>query len=120
MKTINAPVAPGRYNSMELAGRRAYRRMDTAGIKRHERRNQRHALRAQLQADIFVGMSEGTIHPRATIVEKVAQELPYNVFPLFAVPAVSSAAQGPSREVKIIRRTSAFRKPTVEILRLAA
>lgn len=121
MKTINAAVAPGsKIASLELAGRRAYTRMDSAGLKRNERRKQRHALRANLQDDISIGLREGTIHPLATVVEHVTPEMPYNVRHLFAVPAADSFMPGPTREVKVIRKLASVRKPVVETLLLAA
>lgn len=121
MKTINAAVAPGStFASIELAGRRAYTRMDSAGLKRNERRKQRHALRSTLQDEILIGMREGTIHPLATVVENVTPELPYTVRHLFAVPAADSFMPGPTREVKVIRKLASVRKPVVETLLLAA
>lgn len=121
MKTINAAVAPGStFASIELASRRAYSRMDSAGLKRNERRKQRHALRSTLQAEIDTGMTEGTIHPLATVVEHLTPELPYNVRQLFAVPAADSFMPGPTREVTVIRKRASVRKPIVETLLMAA
>lgn len=119
MKTINAPVAPGSLNSISLAGRRDYSRMDTASLKRHERRKQRHGLRSLLQADLLLGVKDEPIQLAAPVVEEVTvAELPYNVRRLFAVPAADSFVPAPSGAVKVIRKR-AFHKPVVEMLQAA-
>lgn len=65
-------------------------------------------------------MSEGTIHPLATVVGNDSHTLPLNVRHLFAVPAANSFMPGPTREVTVIRKRASVRKPIVETLLLAA
>jgi hypothetical protein len=94
--------------------------MDTASLKRHERRKQRHGLRSLLQADLLLGVTDEPIQLAApVIVEEVAvAELPYNVRRLFAVPAADSFVPAPSGAVKVIRKR-AFHKRVVELLQAA-
>ena len=52
MKVINANVVPNSYASMYLQCRRHYRSLNTATIKRLERRKARHELDGQIKSDL--------------------------------------------------------------------
>lgn len=115
MKTINANVAPSLFISLNLASRRAYSDMDTADLKREDRRRQRRALREELAKVNFAGIQKDFGMPTMPTQK-----------PLLAPPQIIQfAAKEPARFVTVavtrkprpdVHAANPFRRATVELV----
>lgn len=114
MKHVNAPVSYNKFASIDLMGRRHYANLDTAGIKRDERRTARRSLKSQLHGlCLAVLRQDFTKAPVAPTPEVVQDEMAQFIAP--ALPA----DQMKRRDVTVVRkRAGSLRKQseTVSVL----
>lgn len=122
MKTINSPVARSE-NAILLTQRRLMASLDTAAIKREDRRKQRRSLRAELPRSVCEIMAEGfypiTIPVPAQVSGEVQlDEIPRKVAKLFSVPAGYGFDTPRVASVTVVRKRS-FSRAQVETLQVA-
>lgn len=122
MKTINATVFPNRFDARLLADRRDYPTLDTARLKRHSRRQERHHAKSDLRNDMVGIMGEFVKNRHfmsPTPLVQVPELAPVNIAtanPTFVTPVVIAF---PTRAVTVIRKRP-FKRMSVETLLLAA
>ena len=111
MKTINAVTAPNTFRSMCLTDRRQCTGMNTASIKRQERRKSRRVLDAEVKAACHAGIHRDFY--AMPVVEKKSVVAPVPEFLL------SLTAPTQFKAVTVIRKRIRQR-PTVETVMVAA
>lgn len=114
MKTINANVATNFGNALNLASRRCYPSMDTAAIKRDERRRARRALRKELGEVNF----EGVRNEIGMISVPVAK--PVAGMPVIQFLRPETDDNTVFTTVTVFRKRDRFSRTTVEQLQIAA
>lgn len=112
MKTINAVTTPNTFRAMALADRRQCTRMDTAGIKRQERRKSRRVLDAEVKASGYQGVHRDSLFAMPVFEKKsvLTREPEFFLFPVI-VPTQFKAVT--------VTRKRHLQRPTVETLRVA-
>ena len=120
MKSINATIKTNGYLASMLDVRRCHPLLDTAGIKRAERRGQRRHLRAELASTVHQNIMEGHIPTRVEVatVQSEFRELPLHVLKQFSVPAGYGLVHTAYVEVQVTRKRPLHRT-RVETLKVA-
>jgi hypothetical protein len=121
MKTINAVTAQSLFASLNLRDRRAYANMDTAWLKRSERRNSRRTLKAELQGMTYEGIHRDFGMSRLAVMEKVRESQSRSNHE-FEFTEFIKETNRPliQRAVTVIRKRADFRRPLVETLMVPA
>jgi len=121
MKTINAATPSSRFASSDLNARRFYPNLDAAAIKRQERRKSRRQLDAELRGTVYHGIHRDFGMSRLDVMEKVRsnQARSHHEF-LFQEFIKDTERPLVQRPVTVIRKSSAYRRSTVETLMVPA
>jgi len=119
MKTVNAVTAQSRFASSYLKDRRCYGDLDTADIKRSERRKSRRQLNAELQGMTYEGIHRDFGMSRLAVMEQVRQTRSGDEF-LFAEFMKETDRPLIQRAVTVIRKRVNIRRPLVETLLVSA
>jgi hypothetical protein len=119
MKTINAATPLSFFASLDLRDRRAYSAIDTASIKRTERRKSRRQLKAELQGMTYEGIHRDFGMSRLAVMEQVRQTRSGDEF-LFAEFMKETNRPLVQRAVTVIRKRVNIRRPLVETLLVSA
>ena len=106
MKVINVNVVPNSYASASLQDRRHYRSLNTATIKRVERRKARHVLDEQVKSDL---------HDFFRAAENRMPGLDHDAFSVQPKTAPSLTTPARLRDVIVVRKSigARARKETV-------
>lgn len=117
MKTINAATQQSRFASSYLEGRRDYSSLDTAGLKRDERRKSRRQLGAELRSSIYPGMHRDFGMSRLSVMEKVRGTQSRSQHEFMQLEFLKDTSRPLiQRAVTVIRKRINFRRPVVETL----
>lgn len=122
MKTINAAVLPNRFDARLLADRRDYPTLNTSGIKRHSRRQERLLSKTLLRNDLGGIMDEFEKNRHVMSPARLAPETavtPASIATITPIDGKSVVVSFSTRAITVIRKRP-FQRMSVETLLLAA